>query len=120
LRDFRGLKVWEKAHALTLATYRVTREFPREETYGLTSRIRRAGLSISANIAQGCGRDGDCDLARFLRIAMGRAAELQYHLLLARDLGLLESGDYQQLDEASGEIKRMLTGLMRRLDAERW
>ncbi|MCC6791593.1 MAG: four helix bundle protein, partial [Thermomicrobiales bacterium] len=87
-RNFRELKVWEKAHRLTLATYQSTAIFPREETFGLTSQIRRAASSVPANIAEGCGRGGG-DLVRFCRIAAGSASELQYHLLLARDLGYL-------------------------------
>jgi four helix bundle protein len=89
VQDYRHLKVWEKAHQLTLAVYKATVPFPKDELYGLTSQIRRACTSIPANIAEGCGRDGDAEFARFLRIAMGSASELDYHLLLARDLGFL-------------------------------
>lgn len=93
MRDFRELKVWEKAHCLTLAVYRATTAFPRDEVYGLTSQIRRSCASIPANIAEGCGREGDAELARFLQIAMGSASELEYHLLLTRDLDFLNSSD---------------------------
>jgi len=79
LKDFRKLKVWEKSHDLTLAVYKATAAFPRKELYGLTSQIRRACASIPANIAEGCGRGGDPELARFLQIAMGSASELEYH-----------------------------------------
>ena len=89
MKDFRQLKVWEKAHHLTLEIYRATASFPRAETYGLTSQIRRASSSICANLAEGCGRGGDAELARFCGIARGSASELEYHLLLARDLHLL-------------------------------
>jgi four helix bundle protein len=88
MRDFRKLMVWQKAHQLTLGIYELTANFPRDEVYGLTSQVRRAAASIPANVAEGCGRDGDTELARFLRIAMGSANELEYHLILARDLGL--------------------------------
>ena len=81
-----GLKVWVKAHEVTLAIYQCTRNFPREEIYGLTSQMRRAAASIAANIAEGCGRRSDAELHRFLQIARGSARELEYHLLLARDL----------------------------------
>src|SRR6266446_2757718 len=84
MKDFRQLKVWEKAHLLALAVYPITARFPREETYGLTAQIRRAACSIPANIAEGCGRDGDAELARFCVIARGSATELEYQLLLAR------------------------------------
>jgi len=95
LRDFRKQKVWEKSHLLTLEIYRATENFPREELYGLTGQIRRASASIPANIAEGCGKDGDADFARFLQIARGSASELEYHLLLVKDLGFLEQNNYE-------------------------
>ena len=91
MRDFKQLKVWRKSHNLTLQAYKVTEAFPREETYGLTSQIRRASSSIPANIAEGCGMDGNAQFARFLQISMGSATELEYHILLARDLGLIDA-----------------------------
>ena len=90
MKDFRQLKVWEKSHQLALTIYRITASFPREETYGLASQIRRAASSIPSNIAEGCGRDGDPELARFCIIARGSASELEYQLLLGRDLKLLQ------------------------------
>jgi four helix bundle protein len=89
MKNFRELKVWGKSHQLTLAVYKATTTFPREEEYGLTSQLRRACASVPANIAEGCGRGSEADFARFLQIAMGSASELEYHLLLARDLNLL-------------------------------
>jgi four helix bundle protein len=118
VKDFRQLKVWEKAHRLTLEIYRITASFPRAETYGLTSQIRRASASICANLAEGCGRDGDAELARFCGIARGSASELEYHLLLARDLHLLEAPEHDNLAQETTEIKRMLTALMQKLNAE--
>ena len=118
MKDFRQLKVWEKAHLLTLEIYRLSASFPRPETYGLTSQVRRASSSICANLAEGCGRDGDAELARFCSIARGSASELEYHLLLARDLNLLPDSDYNRLAKETTEIKRMLTGLMQKLTAE--
>src|SRR5881409_3851077 len=76
MKDFRQLKVWEKAHLLVLAVYSSTAQFPREETYGLASQIRRAATSIPSNIAEGCGREGEAELARFCIIARGSATEL--------------------------------------------
>jgi four helix bundle protein len=84
MKDFHALKVWQKAHQLTLAVYQVTATFPREELYGLTSQLRRSCSSIPANLAEGCGRNGDAEFARFSCIAMGSASELEYHLLLGR------------------------------------
>ena len=118
VKDFRQLKVWGKAHQLTLEIYRVTAHFPRAEAYGLTSQIRRAGASIGANLAEGCGREGDAEFGRFCGMARGSASELEYHLLLAKDLGLLEAVDYHKLAEQTTEIKRMLTALIPKLNAE--
>lgn len=119
MKDFRQLKVWEKSHELALAIYHITTSFPREETYGLTSQIRRAASSIPSNIAEGCGRNGDAELARFCTIARGSASELEYQLLLARDLKLLQASDYETLSQQTAEIKRMLTVLVQKLTAER-
>lgn len=117
MEDFKNLKVWSKAHELTLAIYRTTRKFPREEIYGLTSQIRRAAASVGANIAEGCGRRSDPELKRFVQIARGSASELEYHLLLARDLQLLAADEFTNLEAGVLEIQRMLASLMQRLQA---
>ena len=118
MKDFRKLLVWDKAHQLTLAIYHVTATLPREETYGLVSQMRRAASSIPSNIAEGCGRDGDAELSRFCVLARGSASELEYQLLLSRDLKLIQSQDYEQLTQQTVEIKRMLTVLVQKLNAE--
>ncbi len=112
MQDFRRLKVWECAHQLALRTYSETRCFPPAETYGLTSQIRRAAASIPANIAEGCGRSGDAELARFAQIAMGSASELEYHLLLARDLGFLFDAAHDTLLKELLQVKKMLSSLI--------
>jgi len=117
LRDFRKQKVWEKSHSLTLEIYKVTEKFPREEIYGLTSQLRRSCSSIPANIAEGCGKDGDADFARYLQIARGSASELEYHLLLAKDLGSLKVNEHQQLSQEANELKQMLTNFIKKLRA---
>jgi len=118
MRNFRELKVWEKSHQLTLAIYKATAKFPREELYGLTSQIRRCCSSIPANISEGCGRSGDAELARFLQIALGSASELEYHLLLAHDLQLLDGSGYGKLSGEVTEVKRMLTSFIQKLRAD--
>ncbi len=118
MQNFRNLKVWERAHALTLDVYHSSKSFPREEMYGLTSQMRRASASIGANIAEGSCRRGDIDFARFLQIAAGSASELEYHLLLARDLKLLQTLEYERLSSQAVEVKRMLASLLQRLRAE--
>jgi four helix bundle protein len=94
MKDFRKQKVWQKSHKLTLEIYKVTIDFPPDELYGLTSQLRRSCASIPANIAEGCGRQSDADFSRFLQIALGSAAELEYHLLLSHDLGFMNDLDY--------------------------
>ncbi|HEX5520747.1 MAG TPA: four helix bundle protein [Longimicrobiaceae bacterium] len=113
--DYRSLKVWEKAHGLVLAVYQSTESFPKSEMFGLTGQLRRAAASIPANLAEGSGRDGDRELARFCRIALGSAAELDYHLLLARDLGLLDPATHLELESHTTEVRRMLSALIRSL-----
>jgi four helix bundle protein len=119
MKDYRELKVWRKAHELTLAIYRISANFPRAELYGLTSQLRRSCSSISANLAEGCGRNGDAELARFCSIAMGSASELDYHLLLANDLNLIDPKNYGVLAQQTSEVKRMLTGLYQTLKAKK-
>jgi four helix bundle protein len=112
MQSFRNIKVWEKAHALTLQIYKVSKSFPKEELFALTSQMRRASASVGANIAEGVCRKGDGEFGRFLFIAMGSASELEYHLLLARDLEHLRSTDYEQLSAGVVEVKRMLASLI--------
>ena len=119
VKDFHDLKVWQKAHQLTLAVYQITAAFPREELYGLTSQLRRCSSSIPANLAEGCGRNGDAEFARFCSIAMGSASELEYHLLLAKDLKLIKPKDHAELSQRATELKRMLTALLQKLNADR-
>ena len=104
VKDFHELKVWPKAHQLTLAVYQITAGFPREERYGLTSQLRRCSSSIPANLAEGCGRNGDAQFARFCSIAMGSASESEYHLLLAKDLQLIKPKDHAELSQRATEL----------------
>jgi four helix bundle protein len=119
MKNFHDLLVWQKAHRVTLDTYAATRDFPREEQYGLTSQMRRAAVSVPANLAEGCGRGGEVEFARFCQIAMGSACELEYHLLLARDLTFMAEQVYQPLVSQVVEVKRMLTSLLQKLKADR-
>ena len=115
MRDFRNLQVWNKAHSLTLDVYKATGSFPKEELYGLTSQLRRSSTSIPTNIAEGCGRSGDAELARFMTISMGSASEVEYQLLLAHDLGYLSQIIYSDLHDKVTEVKRMLAGFIKTL-----
>jgi four helix bundle protein len=113
--EYRKLKVWGRAHQLTIGVYTATRSFPKDELYGLTSQTRRAAVSIPANIAEGYGRGGDTELARFLTIAIGSANELDYHLLLARDLGYFQTDEYDHLAAETQGVARMLSSFISRI-----
>jgi len=117
MKDFRKLKVWEKAHLLTLKIYKVTKGYPKEELYGLTSQIRRACVSIPTNIAEGCVRSSDADFARFLYIALGSTSELEYLIVLLNDLKFIENELQVELNNEINEIKKMLITLIKKLKA---
>jgi four helix bundle protein len=111
--DYRQLSAWKRAHKLALGIYRSTECFPAREQYGLVAQMRRAAVSVISNIAEGCGRQGDKELTRFLRIARGSVRELECQMLLSRDLGYLPNDVWAALDRESDEISRMLNGLIR-------
>ena len=115
MQDFKNLVVWKRSHALTLELYRVTTSFPANEQFGLISQIRRASASIPANIAEGSGRVGNPELARFLSIASGSESELEYHLILARDLNFIDNDTHIKISDELVQIKRMLGSLITRL-----
>lgn len=115
VRDDRQFVVWQKAHALTLLVYTVTRPFPVEERFGLTAQLRRAAVSIPSNIAEGAGRASDTDFARFLDMAGGSANEVEYQMLLAHDLGYVPELEYQTVASQLSEVRRLLTGFRRKL-----
>ncbi|MEM6979895.1 MAG: four helix bundle protein [Planctomycetota bacterium] len=115
MKNFKDLRVWESAHQFVLALYRHTQHFPSDERFGLTSQIRRAAASVPSNIAEGCGRNGDVELARFCDIAMGSASETEYQLLLARDLGYLPIEIYNELERDLQSMRRMLNAFIQRL-----
>lgn len=117
MRDFRELKVWQKAHELVLVTYQESGHFPKHEIYGLTTQLRRAAVSIAANISEGAGKNSRPDFARFLQISLGSASEVEYELLLARDLGYLDSETHARVAALVIETKKMLTGFIQYLQS---
>ena len=119
MRNHEDLEVSRKAPALTLSLYQLTNGFPKSEMFGLTSQIRRAAASIEANLAEGCGRWSDPELARFVRIAMGSASELQCHLLLARDLGFIGFKEHSGTLSRLTSVRQMLVALLRAIDRGR-
>jgi len=116
--DFRKLEVWQKSQRLVSSVYRVTGTFPAAERYGLSSQMRRAAVSISANLAEGCGRMGDVELRRFVRISLGSLSELECELLLATDLDFLKAEASCQLLEEVRAIRGMLQNLHRALPSK--
>jgi len=118
MRDFRKLRVWEKSHHLTLSIYKSTKSFPKGELYGLVSQMRRCAASIPSNIAEGCGRNTQAQFGYFLNIAAGSASELEYQLILVKDLGFIEDKKVERLTNQVIEIKRMLTSLHKMVIAE--
>lgn len=115
MKDFHKLKVWEKSHQLTLNIYHFTKIFPKDEMYGLTSQMRRACASIPTNISEGCGRDSQAELNRFLQIAMGSSSELEYQLILAHDLNYLDEKAFLELSLELNEVRRMLNSLLQKV-----
>jgi four helix bundle protein len=115
VQDFRNLKVWQKAHALTLALYQATGKFPRDERFGLTIQLRRTATMLPIRVAEGCGKSTDAEFWKSLSLALAEGYQLEYQLLLARDLGYLSEGDYARLNAEAVEVKRMLAGLLHSL-----
>ncbi len=111
MKEFRNIKAWHRAHGLTLQVYKITESFPKEELYGLTSQLRRAIISVPTNIAEGCGRGTDPELARFIGIAAGSASEVDYLLLLAKELSYLGKESYRDLFDELTTVRKMLTSL---------
>ena len=117
MQDFTQLKVWQKAHVFTVNLYKMTKDFPTEEKYGLTNQIRRAVFSIESNIAEGCGRDSSKELSRFLDIAQGSAYEVRSQIFVARDLHYIDLETFKLLDEKIIEISKMINSLVQKLTA---
>ena len=115
MQNFKELKVWEKAHQITLSIYKVSATFPKEEIYSLTNQLRRAASSIPANIAEGCGKNTQADLANFLNISLGSANETEYFLILSKDLDYLTEEQFTILSNSINEVKAMLISLIGRV-----
>jgi four helix bundle protein len=117
VKRYERLEAWQAAHHLVLVTYRVTRDFPREELYGLTSQARRAAFAVAANIAEGSAKKGPREFRRYLDIAVGSLSELAYIFLLVKDLDLIDSTKWKELDEARDRAGRLTWGLYRSVRA---
>jgi len=116
LKNYKELKVWQRSYQLCLEIYKMTKRFPNEERYGLTSQIRRAAVSVLSNIAEGYGRKTTPEYIRFLYIAYGSNCEMETQILLSGDLGYIETGKLEMLQEGIGEVERMLKALIKSLE----
>jgi len=117
MKDFKNLVIWQKSHQFVLDLYQATKSFPDDERFGLMSQIRRAAVTIPSNIAEGCGRQGDAELRRFLQIAMGSASEAEYQLQLSSDLNYMGPNEYSELNTELVNIKKMINAFINKLTA---
>ena len=108
MRDFQQLEIWQRSHHFTLRVFTVIQSFPKEELYGLTSQMRRSSASIPTNIAEGCGRNSSAELKRFLTIAAGSSSEIQYQLILAKDLHYINDSVFKELHKEIIQIRKMI------------
>ena len=116
MKDYKKYLVWQKSHQLTLDVYKLSEKYPKEETFNLVSQIKRSSSSIPTNIAEGCGRKSDKDFSRFLYISFGSANELEYQMLLSKDLNFISAEDYEKIQLQTEEIKKMLSALIKTLN----
>jgi four helix bundle protein len=112
MRDFTKLEIWKRSHKLTLKIYKITKTFPKDELFGLTSQMRRSSSSMPTNIAEGCGRNTNPQLNRFLDFAAGSSSELQYQLILSKDLSYISEPEFRELHDEAVEIRKMIYSYM--------
>jgi four helix bundle protein len=110
MRNFLNLEIWKRSHQLTLKIYKITKYFPKEEIFGLTTQMRRSSSSIPTNVAEGCGRNSNPQLANFLQIASGSCSELQYQIILSKDLSYITEEVFNELLTDVIEVRRMIFG----------
>lgn len=118
MKDFKNIEIWTRSHQLTLEIYRAAQQFPKEEMWGLTSQLRRAVASIPTNIAEGCGRRTNAELANFLNIASGSASEVEYEILLAKEVGYISTEQYESWTREISELRSMLAAYMKKLKTD--
>jgi four helix bundle protein len=116
MRNFHQLSIWSNGHLLTLKIYTLTKSFPKEETFGLISQMRRAAYSVPCNIAEGCGRNTVPEFKRFLTIATGSASELEYQLFLSKDLGYISETVFKDLELETIQLRKMIYSLIKKID----
>ncbi len=115
MRNYKKYQVWELGHDVTLEVYKLTKDFPKSEMYGIVSQMRRASSSIPANIAEGCGRESDAEFKRFLTIARGSASELECFTILAKDLGYIKENEFKEINNKVDKVRRSLNNLVNKI-----
>ena len=115
MQNYKTLIVWKKAHALVLLLYKLTANYPKVEQFALTSQLRRAAASVPCNMAEGCGKHTQSDLANFLQTALGSSNEVEYLLLLSHELGYLQDDSFRDSDSQVNEVKTMLITLINKI-----
>ena len=115
MQNYQDLKVWQKSHQFVLSVYQLTNDFPKNEIFGLTSQMRRATVSISANLAEGCGKNSTLDIANYSQISLGSLHETEYYLLLSKDLHYISIEIFEKRNSEIREIKAMLISLIKRV-----
>ena len=115
MRNYKKYQVWELGHDVTLEVYKLTKDFPKSEIYGIVGQMRRASSSIPANIAEGCGRESDAEFKRFLTIARGSASELEYFTILAKDLGYIKENEFKEINNKVDKVRRSLNNLVNKI-----
>lgn len=115
MRDYRKYEIWKKSHQLALDVYRVTKSFPKEEMYGITSQLRRCSLSIPTNIVEGSGRNSQKEFAHFINIASGSAAETEYLIRFSFDVKYLNENDFNKINEELTSIRKMLNAFHQKI-----
>lgn len=115
MKNFKDLSVWKKARQNVLSIYKVSKGFPKEERYCLTGQLRRAAISVPANLAEGCGKSSDKDFGRYVQNSFGSSQEIEYLIFLAFELGYISLAEFKTLDQNINEVKAMLLGLLKTL-----
>lgn len=115
IKSFKQLKIWQKGVEIVKDTYHLTKQFPKEELYGLTSQIKRSAISIPANVAEGFKRYHPLEYKRFLRVALGSAAELETELIIANELGFIRNSELESISEKLDHVSKMISSLVSRL-----
>jgi four helix bundle protein len=115
MQNYQDLKVWQKSHQFVLSVYQLTNDFPKNEIFGLTSQMRRATVSISANLAEGCGKNSTLDIANYFQISLGSLHETEYYLLLSKDLHYISIEIFEKRNSEIREIKAMLISLIKKV-----